>query len=109
MNYRFDDLAIADINAISDYYSITSRDLAANFIDELYRQIQLIRENPESGAPIGGIFRRSLLKRFPYAIIYEVEAPTQTIFIVTVGHQHRHPEYWRNRVQENSCVYRLAA
>ncbi|MBX3301539.1 MAG: hypothetical protein KF693_04925 [Nitrospira sp.] len=40
-------------------------------------------------------FRRYLLQRFPYGLIYAVEG--QTIFVATVMHLKRKPGYWISR------------
>ena len=42
-----------------------------------------------------GGFRRRLLRRFPYGILYKEEE--SQIVIVAVMHLQRRPGYWRNR------------
>jgi len=42
-----------------------------------------------------GGFRRRLLRRFPYGILYKEEE--SQIVIVAVMHLRRRPGYWRNR------------
>jgi toxin ParE1/3/4 len=109
MNYRFDDPAIVDIDVISGYYSRIGRQFCARFIEDIYRQILLISESPRLGREIGNGFRRVLLQRFPYTVIYEVDVETDTVLIVTVGHQRRRPGYWRDHVQEEPAIYQLVA
>jgi hypothetical protein len=36
------------------------------------------------------------MRRFPYGVIYTIDP--QGILIVAVAHLHRHPTYWRSRV-----------
>ncbi len=45
---------------------------------------------------IVGEIRRSLIRRFPYEILYAEE--DKEIFIVAVMHLHRDPEYWKHRI-----------
>ena len=53
-------------------------------------------EFPRSGQMLRGGFRRILLDRFPYQLIYRVEG--DEIVIYAVAHQKRRPGYWRKRV-----------
>jgi len=39
--------------------------------------------------------RRYLLQRFPFSVVYRVEA--RRILIVAVAHARRRPSYWRSR------------
>jgi plasmid stabilization system protein ParE len=39
--------------------------------------------------------RRHILRHFPYAICYEIQANTVTV--LAVAHQRRKPGYWRDR------------
>ena len=42
--------------------------------------------------------RKCLLTRFPYLVIY---APLpDELLVLAVGHQHRRPEYWRERLKD---------
>ncbi|MDO8094347.1 MAG: hypothetical protein Q6360_12795 [Candidatus Brocadiales bacterium] len=40
--------------------------------------------------------RRCLLSRFPYGLIYGVDA--DAIIVVAVSHLHREPRYWIDRI-----------
>ncbi|MFO0870349.1 MAG: type II toxin-antitoxin system RelE/ParE family toxin [Pirellulales bacterium] len=42
-----------------------------------------------------GRFRRCILRRFPYAVIFEVLF--QEILVLAVAHTSRRPGYWRDR------------
>ena len=41
--------------------------------------------------------RRSLIRRFPYSLLYRVDP--DEIVILAVMHQKRHPAYWLSRKQ----------
>jgi hypothetical protein len=51
--------------------------------------------HPNAGSPLWGDFRRSLVRRFPFAVIYR--AKDETVYVVAVAHQRRRPNYWRSR------------
>ena len=40
--------------------------------------------------------RRALVRRFPYGILYAIDA--ETILVVAVMNLHRAPNYWANRL-----------
>src|SRR5262245_60119874 len=49
-------------------------------------------------------YRRFLLKRFPYVVIYEIM--TEEVVILAVAHGRRRPHYWRKRGSHASPPYR---
>jgi hypothetical protein len=70
-------------------------DLGRRFLDDIRFAIDTIRERPKLGVEIAYGFRRVLVRRFPFSIIYFVE-PEQ-IVVVAVAHQSRSPDYWKGR------------
>jgi toxin ParE1/3/4 len=78
------------------FYEAATSGLGAGFLDEVGRVINILREHPDLGQPVGQGFRRALLHRFPFSLIYAVEE--RAILIVAIAHQRRRPDYWRNRI-----------
>lgn len=66
--------AEAEIDATAAVYEAQRRGLGASLIAAIERAVSFLRTYPEAGAPIGGSYRRVLVRRFPYAVIYRVEA-----------------------------------
>jgi plasmid stabilization system protein ParE len=77
------------------FYHERAGDLASEFYAEFCRARSEIAAFPEFWGNVGGGYRRKLLSRFPYGIIYRIE--DEEILIVAVAHLSRHPDYWRNR------------
>lgn len=44
---------------------------------------------------------------YPFFLIYEI--CHGAVYVVSVSHQRRFPDRWRNSIQEEPAVYRLAA
>jgi toxin ParE1/3/4 len=109
VKFRFDEFAIADVDTITAYYAAESRHQAVRFIDDLYYQLRLFSLNPRLGYELSDGYRQFFLRRFPYTIIYELDPAAYTTIVVAVCHQSRRPNYWRDRIQEESAVYVLAA
>ena len=82
------------LEAVS-FYKERAGDLAADFYAEFKRAREEIAAFPEFWGPVGGCYRRKLLGRYPYGIIYRVEG--DEILIVALAHTSRRPGYWRGR------------
>ena len=80
----------------SQFYNSRVPGLGDRFISEVEQAILLLTEKPRIGQLMDEVFRRVVLDRFPYSIIYSIEL--EKIWIVAVAHQRRRPGYWRNRV-----------
>jgi len=88
--------AISDVKIAVAWYQKRSPKVASDFIDELHRASETLREAPERW-PIGkNDTRRFLLWRFPFSIIYSVQG--SAIKIWAVAHGSRLPEYWSGRL-----------
>ena len=86
-------------NAVS-WYQEQTEDQSLNFLIELDRAVQVVRTYPLLAAEIEPDIRRFLLHRFPYSLIYGIEA--DTIVVIAVAHDHREPGYWSDRVSDDS-------
>ena len=61
-----------DIAAIYDYYERFDPALLSRFEARLEEQVERVEMFPESGAVLFESYRRVLLKRFPYMVVYVV-------------------------------------
>lgn len=57
----------------SEYYELQVTGLGEEFINEIERSTELLSENPKLGIELDQPFRRVLLYRFPYSLIYIIE------------------------------------
>ena len=96
MNFRFHPEAEAELNLSIDYYESIEPGLGYDFVLEVYETIQRVVEFPTAWTILDGDVRRSLVKRFPYGVLYSEEA--DGVFILAVMNLHRAPDYWKHRV-----------
>ena len=89
--------ATADVKAAVAWYQKRSRKAALDFVEELNRATQTIREDPERWPTGKNNTRRFLLWRFPFSIIYSEHKSVITIW--AVAHGSRRPEYWAQRLK----------
>lgn len=96
MNISFHVDAEIELNEAIDFYSESS-ETAEDFIHEVYQATQRIKDFPKAWPLRRDGIRRTLLNRYPYAILYSLNG--DRIFIWAVMHLHRHPDYWQSRLQ----------
>jgi plasmid stabilization system protein ParE len=94
---RYHQGASADVKSAVVWYLQRSPKAAADFVEELDRAVDTIREAPERW-PIGkNNTRRFLLWRFPFSVIYSQQQ--DVIVIWAVAHGSRRPDYWTGRLK----------
>ena len=93
--YSFHPEAEAEFVDAALFYESRVAGLGRQFSAEVQRIISLIREYPEAGAPVRLPVRRSLVDRFPYAIVYRHDR--ESVLILAVAHLRQRPGYWRRR------------
>ncbi|MFI5378143.1 MAG: type II toxin-antitoxin system RelE/ParE family toxin [Tepidisphaerales bacterium] len=89
--------AEADLAAAFDYYEQARPGLGHEFVDEFRRAVDRILTYPGGWHSLDATYRRCLLHRFPYAIIYRVAEVEKEIVIAAVFHTSREPDSWRSR------------
>lgn len=92
----FHEEARAEFLEASHYYEDRVAGLGQTFIDDVEQGTDEILGYPEGCAFCSENLRRKILKRFPYSLLYTVEA--DRIRIIAVAHHKRRPEYWRYRI-----------
>ncbi len=95
MNFSFHPEAEEEFNKAIDYYEDIESGLGYDFALEVYSTIQRSVKFPKAWGVLEGEIRRSLVRRFPYGILYSEEQ--EGIFVVAVMNLHRKPGYWKRR------------
>ena len=85
-------IAERDIEEAARWYEAREPGLGQAFVHEVLRALDAIVDSPERFPFLGDPYRRKLLDRFPYAIIYKVT--THRIYVRAVAHARRRPGYW---------------
>ncbi len=96
MRFSYTEEARQELLEAVAWYEECQPGLGRQFDAEVQTAEDAILLHPEAWSHVGGRFRRKLLHRFPYAVIYHQPAP-DWLEIVAVMHQHRQPDYWRRR------------
>lgn len=79
------------------WYETRSASAARNFARKLEVAIDHILGNPEGWPFIDEPYRRYLMQRFPFGLIYRYDSGSNTVTIFAVAHLKRRPGYWADR------------
>jgi plasmid stabilization system protein ParE len=85
-----------DLAEASAWYESRRAGLGEEFLSCVDACIAAILRMPELQAIVHKQYRRALVRRFPYAVFYEYEADTVTVY--SIFHAARDPEKWRQRL-----------
>ena len=77
------------------WYQKQADGLGDDFLSELEAAYHMITELPDTWPKFQRGFRRFLLNRFPFSVIYKYHK--KTVFVVAVMHNSRKPDYWNKR------------
>ncbi len=97
MKLSFHRLVQGEVNEAVCWYNEQRECLGDDFFARLKEALDLISVRPESfGFWLGSnTIRRLQLKRFPYAVLFEIRPGK--VRILCVRHEKRHPRYGQNR------------
>ena len=96
MIFRFTPEADAELTEARQWYSHHRKELDLEFMQCIEVALSRIQSNPRLFPVVYGGLRRAVVRRFPFAILYEVEA--EEIQIIAVFHSRRDPDVWKSRV-----------
>ncbi|MDQ3815460.1 MAG: type II toxin-antitoxin system RelE/ParE family toxin [Armatimonadota bacterium] len=98
--------AEADIVTAHNWYKLQAEGLGTEFLRAVDACLSAIERNPLAYPLIHKQVRRSLIRKFPYAIFYLIEIeededlsqPVEKIVVLACFHAKRDPKQWQKRV-----------
>lgn len=84
-----------DIKEAYDWYESQRENLGQAFITEIEQVLEAIQESPVSYTQVFKPVRRTLCKKFPYAIYFVLRHAD--IVVLAILHQRRRPALWQER------------
>ena len=97
MSLIWNDSARLELLEATSYYGHIDGELGGRFGAAVEAAIVRLRNNPSLHRRFDGEMRKVRVERFPYAIVYRIEA--SGLHLVAVMHLHREPGYWHGRVE----------
>ncbi|WP_133510933.1 type II toxin-antitoxin system RelE/ParE family toxin [Candidatus Thiosymbion oneisti] len=102
MRVIFSKYAKLELEDAACFYELKFGGLGRKFEEEVKKAVKRISEYPKAWSTERDDIRKYLLHKFPYKLLYSIEA--DHIFIIAVSHQHRKPDYWIDRERYNKPV-----
>jgi plasmid stabilization system protein ParE len=90
-----DPAAFAELREAAEFYEESRKGLGKEFLKDVETALDSNARRPKLWRKLRGRFRRCLVHRFPYGIIYAVE--DDTVYVAAVMHLRREPGYWDRR------------
>ena len=97
MIIRFTPDADAELAEARQWYAHQRENLDAEFMQSVDAALSRIADNPTAYPVVYKTLRRAVVRRFPFAIFYEI--PPEEIQVIAVFHSRRDPERWKSRVE----------
>jgi len=85
-----------DINEAIAWYDRRQDGLGDKFQQALENALSKLEQNPLGYPRVRGPWRRILLAKFPYRVVYRTAG--ETIYVAACTHGRRHPKRWRRRL-----------
>jgi len=95
LEVEFHEEAQEELSIAAGYYESCEAGLGEAFLQSIEAGLTKIRERPSSWGLLFDDIHRFLIVRFPYDLVYRIEA--DRIYILAVMHQRRRPGYWLAR------------
>lgn len=87
--------ARAELRAARAWYDAQAQGLGDEFARAIDAVMAILRRNPETFARIDDERRRALVRRFPYQVLYRIEA--DAIIVLACFHHRRDPAQYESR------------
>lgn len=88
--------AQSEYQAAIAWYQQRNTSAAQRFVSEVERIVEVIATHPDRYGWYDDEFREAGVHRYPYSIIYRVEA-SGDVLVIAVAHASREPGYWGDR------------
>ncbi len=87
--------AETDIRDAYNWYESKQTNLGDDFIEELEKYLKILKRNPKIYQIRKSNRRYCPLKRFPYLVVYEIEA--KYVVVYAIFNSYQHPSRLKNR------------
>ncbi len=94
------DDAKKDIRKNAKYYEGKQSGLGHDYLDEVGKALERIKQNPRQFPQIYREVRKALTGRFPHQILFIMKSVGVIVF--SIFHSSQNPEKWKSRADEES-------
>lgn len=90
--YIVETRAQQEYEAALEWYAARSEQATRGFVKSIETTLENIRITPNSGKIKYKMFREINISKYPFTIIYTIEAAIETIVVISIFHQKRDPD-----------------
>jgi plasmid stabilization system protein ParE len=87
-----------DLDEAADWYERDRPGRGARFLTRVAETVTAIRRSPRAFSPYRVIYRRTVVKHFPYVVIYGYDDSTDTVTVYAVFHTSQDPSKLDDRL-----------
>lgn len=98
-NYSLHQEAFEEYTKALSWYQESGRE--PQYREAIKHAINAIRGNPFAWQKeeLDNRFRRYVVQRFPYKVIYAINSEKHHIYIIAIASTYRKPDYWQERTE----------
>src|ERR1044071_2254863 len=96
MLIRISPEADAELTEAREWYSHHRKDLDLEFMQAIDDALSRVANNPRAFPIVYRTLRRIVVRRFPFAILFEVAV--DEVEVVAIFHSRRDPQIWKSRL-----------
>ena len=89
--------ARAELIEAQDWYENEAPGLGRAFLAAVVSVVERMSANPQQFPVVYKSIRRTLLRRFPYALMFVIEAD-ETLTVIACFHGSRYPAHWQKQM-----------
>ena len=97
MNIIISRIAKDEFESAKEFYELEISGLGKKFQQEIKQALLRIQQFPHACPFERDEVRRYILLKFPFKILFSIQ--NDSIIVLAFAHQHRHPEYWIDRLR----------
>jgi len=90
--------ALKDLNSAVDWYNEQKRNLGIKFQQQVVKQINSLKTNPQGHSTVFTNVRCLVIKQFPFVVHYTVNDSQKMVDIFSVFHTNRDPDILDKRL-----------
>jgi plasmid stabilization system protein ParE len=88
-----------ELDEVVGWYEEEKSGLGVTFLNHFFNRVAYLKDNPYLYQEVYKIYRRVLMKKYPYAIYYNIEEQKQEVTVLAIWHTSKNPERLKNRLK----------
>ncbi|MEM9833878.1 MAG: type II toxin-antitoxin system RelE/ParE family toxin [Bacteroidota bacterium] len=92
-------LAEDELDEAMEWYEEEKSGLGVAFLNHFFNRVAYLTESPYLYQEVYKTYRRVLMKKYPYAIYYQIDEQKQEVVVLAIWHTSKNLERLKNRLK----------